>query len=265
MILSLLIKGEKTTLVLLSELQAKKKVTKQGFYAALRKLREEETILIYKSIVSLNTVWIKRMKDSLADISHAYTVKQDSFDVLNLEDKESITYSFSNIRNLDTFWGHSQNILMYNTAQTEPIYAYDPHYWFYIARKETEQALLKEITENKRQFLMVVGNNYILDKVIAPDFKNDYLQYHYEPLFPRQDYYMTVIGDYISEVFLDEATADKIHELYASAKGIDVKVIEMLHMCLHAKVRSKIKISRNANRAQKLKKMLGKNFYIIHS
>lgn len=260
-----LIHGEQMASELLGRIQSTgKNITKQGFYAALRKLKTEETILIYKGRVSLNTVWIKKMRDMFEIIDRAYTMGTKSFDVLGLENKESITYSFSTIRNLDIFWGHSQNILIHNTDEQEPVYAYDPHYWFYIARKDTERELLRELERNKRQFLMTVSSTLPLDKTIKTDFNTDYLQYNYENMFDKNNYYVTVIGDYITEVFLDETTAQKIEGIYESATGITESVTHNLKSLLELKVKSKIKISRNQARAEKLKKKMGKDFYVLN-
>ncbi len=264
LILKLLMKGELNTTSLLSHIrEIRKDTTKQGFYAALRKLKAEEVILIYKGTVSLNTVWIKKMRDAFEILGRTYTTEQTSFDVLDLQDKESISYSFSTIKNLDIFWGHSQNILMHNTPNHEPIYAYDPHYWFYLARKDTESELLKEIVQNKRQFLMSVGNSAGLDKLIKPDFNNNYLQYNYAKMFEADNYYMTVIGNYITEVYLDENISEKIHQIYKSTRTDDKNAILLLKTFLEARARNRIKISRNKNKADKLKKKLGKNFYIL--
>lgn len=259
-----LIHGEQLAIALLSQIRtARKQVTKQGFYAALRKLKSEDIVLMYKGRVSLNTVWIKKMNELFEEISRDYTTNQKTFDVLGLENKESISYTFSNIRNLDTFWGHAQNILLHNTASDQPIYAYDPHYWFYIARRDTEKELLDEIIKNKRQFLMSVGYKSTLDKIIKSDFNSDYTQYNYDRQFDKDNYYITIIGDYITEVWLDETISKKINEIYDKDNVSTNDQINILKSFLEAKVRNKIKISKNKARAEKLKKRMGKNFYII--
>ena len=102
LIITYLINGEqKTTSLLELVRKIRKNTTKQGFYAAIRKLKKEEAVLLYKGYISLNTVWINKMQDVFERISQTYTINQKSFDVLNLEDKESISYTFSNIKNLE--------------------------------------------------------------------------------------------------------------------------------------------------------------------
>lgn len=263
-IINNLTNGEKVSTTLLETIRKQgKNITKQGFYAALRKLKSEEIILIYKGRVSLNTVWIKKMKDLFGTISRNYTIDQNSFDVLGLQDGENITYMFNSIRHLDIFWGHSQNILLHNTTNIDPIYCYDPHYWFYIARKDTEIELLKEIVENKRQFLMTVGGTMFLDKIVKKEFNNDFLQYNFKKMFEKNNYYVTIIGDYITEVHLDEKISKEIDDLYKEKENIDDKIVHKLKSYLDAKVKNKIKITRNKNKAERLKKMMKKDFYII--
>lgn len=262
-ILNLLQNGEKETSSLLTEIRKNRPATKQGFYQALRKLKTEETVLIYKRKVSLNTVWIKKMRDLIDKISKIYTVNQNIFDVLELEDKESISYSFNNIKSLDIFWGHSQNILIHNTDHFEPIYCYDPHYWFYIARKNTETELIEEIVRNKRQFLITVGGTTRLDKSIKKNFNNDYLQYNCKKLFNKSNYYVTVIGNYITEVTLDQKISDQINEIFQNENLDTTKAAELLKTFLESKTKNKIKISRNERKAKKIKNIIGKDFYIF--
>lgn len=266
MIISLLSDGEKNTTALLQEIrELRKRTTKQGFYAALRKLRKEEVVLLYKGKATLHTSWITDMQNKIEQINKAYTVEANSFDILSLDDKESVSYIFSTIKHLDTFWGHSQNILIHKTLNNNPIFAYDPHYWFYIARKEAEEKLLKILSKNRRQFLMTVGYNTKLDKVTKKDFRGDYLQYNIQKLFEKQNYYVTVIDDYITEVYLDPTINKKVMDLYISNHVINQNLINEFQKILQSKSKSRIKISRNKRRAEQLKKKMGKNFYIINS
>ncbi len=266
LVASLLLKGRQNTTDLLDMVRkVRRQTTKQGFYVALRKLKKEDVITVYRKEASLNTTWLAKMRDVVNEVTEAHTTGNKSFGVLKLEDGESVTYSFSNIKNLDTFWGHSQNILVHNTPNAEPLYTYDPHYWFYIARKETEKKLLEEIVENKRQFLITVGGNTDLDKIIKTDFNSDYLQYNMEEVFPKRNYYVTIIGDYISEVLLDEPTAKKIDYIYKNKNVIDSEVTALFNEILNSKTKNKIKISRNKNKAEKLKRKLRKNFYLLRS
>ncbi len=256
--------GEKKTTEVLSQIrEIRKNTTKQAFYAALRKLKKEEVVLVYKGSAALHTTWVRRMQETIDQLAYAYSMGSNAFSVLGLADRESLSFVFYNSKSLDIFWGHSQNILIYNTSASEPIYAYDPHYWFLIAREESETKLFEEMARSKKQFLMTVGGNSLVDNSIRHYFKSDYLQYNIKKIFVKNNYYITVIGDYITEVTLDSVITKKIEDIYAASSSIDETVINSLKSLLELKSRSKIKITRDKKKAEKLKKKLGKDFYIL--
>lgn len=258
-----LAQGSRKTTDLLSDIrQDRPSITKQAFYAVLRALKCEEAVVVYKGVVALNSAWIETMREWFEQISRTYTLPTGSPDILSLEERESVSYLFSTTRHLDIFWGHSQNILLRHSA-FEPIYSYDPHYWFYIARRETEQRLLQEIMKNKKQFLMTVGGTSTLDKLIKKDFATDRLQYALKRLFDRPNYYVTVIGDFITEVFLDPKIAQQIENLYQQHRTLNSAVMEKFLRLLETKGKNRIRISKNTKRAQGLKAKLGKNFYVL--
>lgn len=74
---------------------------------------------------------------------------------------------------------------------------------------------------------------------------SDYVQYNYEKQFEKDNYYITVIGDFITEVWLDEEISKKIHSVYQKSQANDGDALNTLKGFLEAKVKNKIKISRN--------------------
>ncbi|MEK7099939.1 MAG: hypothetical protein AAB883_02260 [Patescibacteria group bacterium] len=265
-IVHFLVAGEQTTLTLLHKIDLERRgVTKQGFYAALRKLKGEEVVVVYQGRVSLNTAWIRRMQDTLATLSAAYIPTSESSDILALTEKETVSYTFSTTKHLDTFWGHTQNQIIERTPRSEAVFSYDPHYWFYVARKETEERLIEHITSENRQFLMTVGGETALDRSLKARFATDLRQYHQEKLFPRPEYYVVVIGDYLTEVVLDSRVAAMVDDIYERSTGADSITEKTLARLLTIKAKHRIKISRNARKARELKTKLGKNFFIQKS
>ena len=261
-IVHLLQKGGMNTHDLLEKLSAKEGITKQGFYAALRRLKAEDSVVVHKKVVALNTTWIQKMRDAVSKMGHAYTQGGEASDILSLADKESISYSFNTIQQLDAFWGHMQNIIVHATPANEPVYTYDPHYWFYIGRQDTERALVDEVTSLGKQFLMTVGGDTPLDKVIKPEFNTELRQYHIERLFDDDAYYVVVIGDYIFETRLDEKIVRAVEDVYMRHAKLTGEAAQELAHIPKIKVRARLKISRNRLRARKLKAKLGKNFFV---
>jgi len=257
--------GPRSTVELLRTIQGRRRVTKQGFYAALRELKKSETVLVYRHTVSLNAAWIARMQERLTAIGHAYLSSPVLPDLLALQEKESISFSFSSSRTLDSFWGHAQSLLLQHTPAAEPIYSYDPHYWFYLARKETEERLIRDIEASRRQFLMIVGGDGELDRLIQKRFASDALQYHRERLFDDPSYYVSAIGDYLIEVWLDPHLSEQVEKVFASSNPLQQGVASTLLPLLEKKSRNKIKISRNKSRAESLKKKFRPHFFITRA
>lgn len=261
-IVLLLRKGGLKTHDLLANLQKTEKITKQGFYAALRRLKAEDTVVIHHKIIGLNTTWIQKMRDMLANMSLVYTRSGEASDILSLADKESISYSFTSIQQLDAFWGHAQNIVIRTTPVNEAVYTYDPHYWFWIGRAETERALVEEVISLGKQFLMTVGGSTPIDKAIRGDFGTDMRQYHIARLFEDDRYYVVVIGDYIFETHLDCKASGLIEEIYRRNTEPSGIVSQMLGQISKMRVRSRLKLSRNRARARKLKAKMAGNFFV---
>lgn len=261
-ILHLLAKGPIKSTNLLSFVETRIHVTKQAFYAALRKLKKEEAIVIYKGIASLNTAWVERMSDWFDTARTAYLSDSAASSILGLKERESVSYTFADTKHLDTFWGHTQNILVNETPTTESVYSFDPHYWFYIVRKETERRLIDGIVGKGKQFLMTVGGVTPLDKVLKTEFSDDNRQYHMERVFDRKDYYVVVIGNYITEVVLDPKMVEEIEKIYTSYTELTEEAVTSLQKLLSVPARHKIKISRNCRKARMIKTKLAKNFFI---
>lgn len=262
-ILSLLQNGEKKATSIISEIKSSKRsATKQGVYAALRKLKAEEVVVIYKGIVALNTAWIREMRHAVDHMGSVYGNEKSSFNFLSLENKESVLYSFSNTLHLDAFWGHAQSLLVNATSRHDAVYAYNPHYWFYIARRNTERKLLEDMINQKRQFLMTVEGNAKLDEAIRSDFTNEYVQYAFKKLYDRPEYYVSAIGDYMIEVFLDRKIAQAIERIYKKHHSISKEVMREFEVLLQTRARNRIKISRNEKKAEILRKKLAKNFFV---
>jgi hypothetical protein len=241
------------------------KTTKQALYATLRKLRSSEIIVIHKMRVSLSSIWVTKMAEFFMLSKHFYTktvTTDEGF--LNLEDGDRVTYSFKNPNITDIFWGHAFNILAEITNITEPIYIYNPHDWFMLARPETEKILFEKITTKGKQILVLGGGVTFLDKFILKEFNGDTAQYHptKELIFEKRNYYINIFGDFIIEVHLDEVSTKKIDTFYNNTIIWNTETETKLKKIITNEGKNKLTISRNKKRSDKLKKMFNKYFYV---
>ncbi|MFA5024789.1 MAG: hypothetical protein WC523_07635 [Patescibacteria group bacterium] len=241
------------------------KTTKQAVYAALRVLKKTEQILTYKGMASLNLTWLNSMVNYFNLAKHSYIKGDDSqSSFIDLEDKEKIKYYFRSPIKADVFWTHALYLLVERSKPGEPVFLYNPHEWFLLARKENEQNIFKTINRNGHRLLLTAGNSLFLDKYIKKYFDNDLSQYHAKenPLFEENNYYLNIVGDFLIEVWLDKKMADKIDKLYQEAQSWDDNIHEKLNAIIDTESRMKIVISKNRKKAEKLRASLKKYFVL---
>ncbi|MBI2054940.1 MAG: hypothetical protein HYT39_02470 [Candidatus Sungbacteria bacterium] len=238
-------------------------ITKQGVYRVLRKLKEEGKIVIHGKEVSLNLQWIKKMSEFFSLAEYYYSPKAGADSFLNLSDLDKVVYFFKNLNLLDSFASHILHMLNEVVDSKEPIYAYNPHEWFFYARQEAEEMLVDAFNQSKRQILITSIHHDPLDKELKKHYNNDLVQYDISGRQIRDDtYYFVVIGNYLIELFLDEKIAKEIDTFYKRTKLFDEKAKAELHEIVFTPSRNKLVISRNRSKIEKYKKVLSRNFFI---
>lgn len=265
-ILKILQKGTIQTAVLLGNVAlSRPKTTKQGIYRALRKLKNEEKIVIHGKSVSLNLHWIKNMNDFFSLAHFYYTSKATSADnFLNIREKDKIVYFFKNLNLLDSFWSHAFHLFSEISNPKEPIFVYNPHEWFAYARRETEQALIKTMNEKTRPVLITVAHGDSLDRQLTGKLRSEYVQYLVadKNVFEKQNYYFNIFGDIFIEVLIDPGISRQIDVFFKKTTVFNDEANDELLNIVSKSGKNKLIISRNKKKAEKYKKMLSKDFYI---
>lgn len=260
--------GPITCLELVEKVQKDRpKTTKQAVYAALRSLKSQEQILVFKGTASLDITWINQMASLLETTKNNYLRNNNRGSFLNLEDKERIKYYFNDVHKADIFWTHAYYLLLEKLRPEEPVFLYNPHEWFLIARNENEEAVIKTTIQKGNHFLLTSGGNTFLDKHVSKYFDGDKSQYNILPksLFKENNYYLNIFGDFIIEAWLDKAISEKVEKLYTTTTQWSENVRTKAEKILNANGRMRIVISRNKKKTEKIKKYLRKGFALHQS
>jgi hypothetical protein len=264
-ILSLLQKGSLGTGKLLKKVQEMRPgTTKQALYQILRKLKTDEVVVMRSKQVSLSHIWINKMAEYFKDAQRAYTAHETpSEDFLGLADGEKISYTFKSPAHTDMFWGHAFGILA-EVTKNDPLYIYNPHEWFILAREESEKILFNELREKKKQIYMLIGHNDALDVSSKKEFENEFTQYYAseKKLFPKENYYVNMFGEYVIEAWIDENVALQIDLFYKETNVFDENAEKKIKSIVEQKGKNKLSISRNKRKAEKLKNLFKKYFHI---
>jgi hypothetical protein len=246
--------------------EARPKLSKQAVYQIIRTLRKSEIVVVASKRVSLSSIWIDRMYDFFSVAKYAYegtvggATSNESF--LNLEDGDSISYSFKNPNATDIFWGHAFNVLMGVMPKNEPIYLYNPHQWFLLARTESETLLLKQGEDEGHPWYQYIAHKTPLDDFTKKTFFNkpSGAQVQHKQYF-KNNYYVDTFGDFLVEAWLDPKTQQAI-DLFYTTHDVwnDETKTKLVRIVSQMKGRNKLTISRNKKKSEKIKKMLGKYF-----
>lgn len=239
------------------------KTTKQGMYAALRKLITAEIVVKHKRQISLNVAWLTKLESFLSHAEQTYTKTPRPGTVLDMRDGDRIRYEFGNTNLTEAFWNHTNHVLAANHPKT-PWFGYNPHCWFFLADPERERGFRDFIAKNGGQYFIMADGTWPLDRAIRSEFDGKNSQYfiRHSPLFKKQDYYLNVIGDYLIEAWLDPAHARVIERIYASATEITADVQKRLRDVINSKGRTRLIVSRDKKKAERLRRTLAKPFYV---
>lgn len=258
-IVTLLSKGALSSVELHQQVDIQKKVTKQGFYKALRELVRDEVVAKNKHLVLLNNAWLNKLHNLVHTVDESYQMQaEDTF--LNLEEGETLVYHFKTIASLDILWMHYFFIVAKKESHEDLVF-YNPHEFWSLFRHEAESFMYKWIADNNRNHYIVVGGTSPLDRTTTQYIKDMGLQVAYEPDSTiRRNSYVCIIGDYILETVLDMNTVRAIDNLYEKYPGWNEIVLNELTDILSRIKRSKVVIERNKSKANKLRKRLVKHF-----
>ncbi|MBI2410501.1 MAG: hypothetical protein HYV32_01210 [Candidatus Kerfeldbacteria bacterium] len=237
--------------------------TKQAVYAALRNLKKSEMVVIHNGAASLNIRWLKEMNRFFSIAEHQYThSEQGTGHFLDLQDGEKIQYYFQSPASTDVFWTHVLFVLLETFPATDPLYLYNPHWWFMIARYNSEQALIDHARRTHHPFFMTVGAHTPLDRAMAKFADGTHVQYYMRPtpVFPQQ-YYMNMIGNFIIEVRIDKYIAQRVDAFYRTTKQLNTQCAIDLRHIVESAGRSKLIISHNSKKAARLQRMFKKAFH----
>jgi hypothetical protein len=254
-IVTLLSKGALGSIELQQQVEAQKKVTKQGFYKALRELIKDEVVAKNKHLVILNNAWVNKLHELAQTVDQSYQIQAEG-SFLSLEEGESLVYHFKSLPSLDVLWMHYFYIIA-KKEKDEDVIFYNAHEFWSLFRFAEENAMYEWIGNNKRKAYEVIGGNTDLDRSTTAYMKKYGLELAHEAKMSYQkNYFTSVIGDYILNTIIDMNTAIAIDNLYAKHKEWNDDVAKELADILSRLKRSKVVIERNKTKAEQIRKKL---------
>lgn len=262
-IIELLHTGPIKSVVLVDRLVLESKVTIQAVYAAIRKLRQEEVLLVQGKKLALNIVWLQRMGIFFAQAQQVYVGEggSEAFSFGTLEEGDRVTYKFKNPVLLDQVWGQVFFELVKRVSVDMPIMIYNPHYWFPIVRQESEATIFNWLQAEGYKAYFATASTSMLDSKTIKEFLKDMnhsyslgVQKGYE-----NNFYMNIVGDYLIEVTLDETVSAGINDFFAERESCITQDVNMLRAIVESGGKNKIVIVRNKTKARRIRASIAKH------
>lgn len=266
LILEILSNGPQQATTLIEQIKEKRpKTTKQSVYKSLRNLKKDEIIVQTRGHVALSGVWLKKLAAFTEKTKYNYqTENNPSIDFIGLEQGEKISYTFKTFEATDMFWAHTFSVLSDTTPQSSPIFLYNPHEWFLLARPESEVFLFEGLKKIERKLFVIAGHRDPLDLYVEKYFDQKTINYFASPttLFPKSNYYVNILGDFLIEAWLDPEVSEQINLFYKNTKIFDEQVKNKLLKIVQQNGKNKLTITRNKRKADTIRRLFGKMFIL---
>lgn len=242
------------------------RITEQGFYKAVRGLRQADSVLLNKGVLQLHQGYIEKLSSYLRQASSdGESLSVGGMPLLSLSPGDRISYRISSAHEANHMWSHLFGALISRLDKGDAIYTYVPHDWLMLAYYEDEVWQIGKASRSGHPYLSTTGNNTKLDKHTRklirslPGIQNNNLE---KPLFENNRYYLNIFGDMLLEFYLDQVTADAIDDLYLRYATYSSEAQAELMKIIKNRGKNGLVVSHNAKKAARLKKKLEKGFVL---
>jgi len=254
-VVELLVEGQATVKALLEKLNSGEDgASLRGVYKAVENLTRAGVVLKVGKKVMLNHEWAQGVADRLGAPA-----------VPLIAPGERAVYTFTSLDHLDAFW-KSTILPLEQVIPAKEVFIYNPHsFWALLPdRKASEEAFFAHFGPQQQGFLTIGGESPV-DLELKRAYQSEYMQINLgNTASMRGTDHVTVLGPYVILTRLSKAVAERIDALYASGKTAEGFLPELLKICARpGKIR--FVLESNPKKADKLKKLLAKDFYFRNS
>lgn len=210
----------------------KQKITIQGWYKALKTLMAQGVVIKEKKKYVLNTSWITDILRWSHQLKNSYLEKEQII-ALPKREKEKIVFKFPDLLSMNSFWAHLLVFIGSQKLKDQTIYAYNPHFWFYLAQGTIEKQYNRGLENFNVKVYIIIGSNSFLDKWNAQFFNKTNTNYYLsqKPLYQDNTKYINYFNEYLIEVKLKKEMAKKIEQLFRKTASLaDISQLELISL-----------------------------------
>ncbi len=210
----------------------KKKISLQAWYKIIKKLLDQGVIIKQNKKYTLNVSWLAQVIKWANMLKTIYVERaRDKIIKLPKKQKEKVKFTFPDLLSLNAFWAHILVHLGSLTPEGSTVYAYNPHFWFYLAHGDFEKQYNQSMKDYKVKTQIIIGSNTFLDQWNAKFFDSKIIEHWLspKPLYPDQKKYINYLNGYYLEIKLEKQMAEKIDKLFKKTESLaDISQLELL-------------------------------------
>lgn len=243
-----------------------KSMSIQGFYKAIRGLVKKRVLVKEGHLVSMDAAWIHNLINFGEILRQTYMDTETTVANILVKEGERKTFTFDTPMAMDNFWTHALIVVAhyyYEHAHADKhVYCYNHHSWFHLIKTAQEQSLASAYREGGMNLYVVSASNKFLDTLAELFMESK--DFHYKLTKPIgilvQNYYVTVMGDYLFETKLPKYIYEMMEDVYHRVQNIsEFNAQEMLDL-IHLPGKTELTISKDKKRAEQVRQAIKANF-----
>lgn len=242
-------------------------MTLQGIYKVVKNLIQQRVLVKEGNLVSLDASWIHNMMSFTETLKRVYLQNDTTFANIILEEGESKSFRFETVIGMDNFWTHALVTIAHYYAEQKHhdknVYNYNHHSWFQLMPTNNEQTLAETYHHMDMSWYQVIGSKLFLDTLATQFIDNE--DFHFVQIeagiLLKPNYYVVVIGDFITETALPNYLFERMEKLYQNVKTVSGFNAQDILMLVKQPGRTTLTISRNKKRALRVREEIKKYFH----
>ncbi len=210
----------------------KQEITLQAWYKALRRLQNQGVIIKQAKRYTLNVSWLVQVLKWTHTLRRTY-IDQVKEKVIQLptREKQKIRFRFPDLLALNSFWAHILVHIGSLSSGGKVVYAYNPHFWFYLAHGAVERQYNQSMKTHKVKTKIIIGAATFLDRWNAQFFAPKIIEHWLSPnpLYPEQHKYFNYLSGYFLEIQINKKMAQKIDHLFKRINSLaEISPLELI-------------------------------------
>lgn len=197
-------------------------ITRPGLYKALNQLNTSEVLVKVGPHWYINIRWLSSVGQWVSQSEILQVPHFVETNILPTKVRERRTFNFGSAVEMDAFWGHLLIALTRQSKSPQVIYAYNPHFWFYLVHGLSEQQYASTIAKDNVKTKMLIGSQSALDRWnTALGVPNTSWYFYPVSLYEKNVHQaFNSVGDYFLTISYDKHMAYELHLLFEKTQSL---------------------------------------------